>query len=115
MKAELRARLHGLRNALTPEEREHHSSAITGRILSFAEYREAKTLMAYMTFGSEFVTGTLVRHALAKGKTLVLPKIDRAHNRLELFAVQDPESELAAGPWGIREPRPDRCRGVTIS
>ena len=115
MKAELRKRLHGLRDALTPEERARYSESITGDILSLAAYREARTFMAYMTFGSEFVTDALIRDALANAKTLVLPRIDRAQNRLETYAVQDPEGELAAGPWGIREPRPERCRPVAIS
>ena len=115
MKAELRKRLHGLRDALTPEERARYSESITGDILSLAAYREARTFMAYMTFGSEFVTDALIRDALANAKTLVLPRIDRAQNRLETYAVQDPEGELAAGPWGIREPRPDRCRPIAFS
>ncbi len=115
MKAKLRKRLHGLRDALTPEERARHSGSITRDILALAAYREARTFMAYMTFGTEFITDALVRDALANAKTLVLPRIDRSQNRLETYAVQDLESELAAGPWGIREPLPDRCRAVAIS
>ena len=115
MKAKLRKRLHGLRDALTPEERARHSGSITRDILALAAYREARTFMAYMTFGTEFITDALVRDALENAKTLVLPRIDRSQNRLETYAVQDLESELAAGPWGIREPLPDRCRAVAIS
>lgn len=115
MKAALRKRLHGLRDALTREDRARFSGLITGDILTLAAYGEARTFMAYMTFGSEFLTDALIRHAQAHAKTLVLPKINREHNRLETYVVQDMESDLTAGPWGIREPRPDRCQSVSIS
>jgi len=115
MKAELRKRLHGLRNSLTSGERANYSGSITGDILALPAYREARTFMAYMTFGSEFVTDALINDALAHAKTLVLPRINREQNRLETYAVRDPQSDLTAGPWGIREPRPDRCRPVPVA
>ncbi len=114
-KADLRKRLHGLRNALTPEERARNSDSITRTILSLAAYGEARTLMAYMTFGSEFLTDALIRDALLQSKTLVFPRIDRKQNRLETYAVRDMDNDLAAGPWGILEPHPERCRPIPIS
>lgn len=69
--------------------------------------------MAYSSIGSEFDTTRFVADLRAKSKTLVLPKAPRGARMLELYAVQDPERELAAGVWGIHEPRPDLCRRVT--
>ncbi|MEP6656742.1 MAG: 5-formyltetrahydrofolate cyclo-ligase [Betaproteobacteria bacterium] len=114
MKAELRQRLHASRNALLPADRERFSESITRSVLALDDYRRARTVMAYMTFGSEFMTRRFVHHLFCEGKLLVLPRIRRADNRLELYQVRDLDNDLAAGPWGIREPRPDACATVEL-
>jgi 5-formyltetrahydrofolate cyclo-ligase len=114
-KSEVREGLHALRNAMTPEERQRASDAITVDLLALERYQAARTVMAYMTFGSEFVTNRFIGHALAASKVLVLPRIDRARNRLALHAVRDLDAELTTGPWGIREPRPDVCPPVAVA
>ena len=115
MKAELRTRLHARRNALAAEDRVRFSASITRSLLALSAYRRARKVMAYMTFGSEFMTEAFLRDALRQGKTIVLPRIDRIHDRLRLHGVCEFDGELAAGPWGIREPRPDVCPVAELS
>jgi 5-formyltetrahydrofolate cyclo-ligase len=61
-----------------------------------------------MSFGSEFDTTTLVTDALAAGKQLCLPRVNRDTQRLELHVVENLASDLRSGLWGIREPRAER-------
>ena len=68
--------------------------------------------MAYSSIGSEFETAGFVADLRAQGKTLVLPRAPRGGRMLELYAVRDPEHDLAPGVWGIREPRAEVCRRV---
>ena len=70
--------------------------------------------MAYLSIGSEFETAAFVSDLQARGKTLVLPRAPRGSRELELYAVRDLEHDLAAGVWGIREPRPDVCRAAQL-
>lgn len=114
-KSALRKRLHAERNALAPEDRERLSAAIVGSILALDEYREARTVLGYMTFGSELMTGAFAADALKAGKVLVLPFVQRAENRLGLYRVRDLGADLAPGPWGIRQPRPGTCEPVELS
>lgn len=65
--------------------------------------------MAYVSFGSEFETAGFISGLLAKGRKLVLPRAERGSRALKLYEVRDLERELAAGVWGIREPRPELC------
>ena len=111
----MRALLHARRNALERDERERMSASITRSLLVLDAYRDARSVMAYMTFGSEFMTEAFIRAAVIDGKSIVLPKIDRARDRLAIFTVRDLERELAPGPWGIREPRSDVCAPAKLS
>ena len=61
--------------------------------------------MAYIGFGSELDTAVVVADALASGKELVLPRVERGSRSLGLHRVQDPDRELEQGVWGIRQPR----------
>src|SRR5262245_18658291 len=65
--------------------------------------------MAYVTFGAEFETGAFIGDLQARGKQLILPRVDRASRSLKLYKVRDLDAELAPGVWGIREPRGDLC------
>jgi len=50
-----------------------------------------------------------VAQALIEGKRLVLPKVNRHTNHLDLYRVDDLENQLESGLWGIREPIVERC------
>jgi 5-formyltetrahydrofolate cyclo-ligase len=81
------------------------SARITPQLLALDAYRQASCVLAYMSFGSEFDTAALVTDALASGRQLYLPRVDRNTRRLELHYVENPDRDLQTGTWGIREPR----------
>jgi 5-formyltetrahydrofolate cyclo-ligase len=97
------------RDALDAEKRGALSRAITARLLALDSYRAAVCIAAYMSFGGELETGPLIADVLARGKTLALPRVDRESRGIRFYAVRDLERDLAAGVWGIRQPRPDAC------
>ena len=108
-KAALRTTVKVRRDALSHEARAALSARITARVLELGSYRAAKTVLAYSSFGSEFDTRALIGHALAQGKTLLLPRVDRASRTLTLHAVKDLARDLQPGVWGILEPNPQRA------
>jgi 5-formyltetrahydrofolate cyclo-ligase len=81
------------------------SRTIVQEVIALAAYRESSVVLAYASFGSELQTDGFVRSVLDQGKTLVLPKVNRAKAFLDLYEVEDPERDLEAGVWGIPEPR----------
>lgn len=97
------------REQLSADTHGAHSVTIIGRLLQLPAYRQAGTVLGYMNFGSEFASELWVERALAEGKRLALPKINHHTNRLDLYWVDDPENQLTAGLWGIREPVVERC------
>jgi len=109
VKQVLRKRIIAQREQLPAETRSAHSAAIAERLLQLPEYRQAGTVLGYMNFGSEFASELWVDGVLAEGKRLALPKVNHHTNHLDLYWVDDPENQLAAGLWGIREPVVERC------
>jgi 5-formyltetrahydrofolate cyclo-ligase len=111
-KSDVRACVLGRRDALAPAARRRLSADITARILSMPAWREAQTILAYSSFGSEFATSAFIGAVLESGRTLVLPRVNRESRRLDLFRVADPQRQLVAGSWGIAEPDPLVCAPV---
>jgi 5-formyltetrahydrofolate cyclo-ligase len=111
-KPSLRKRVLGRRDAMDPCTRTALSRAIVWDIFETSVYRRSNTIMAYASFGSELQTDEFLRHVLDQGKNLLLPRVNRQREPLEVYWVQDPVRDLQVGTWGIREPRPDRCARV---
>lgn len=109
IKQAIRKNIIARREQLPADMRAAHSMAITERLLQLPEYRQASTVLGYMNFGAEFASELWVARALADGKRLALPKVNRHTNQLDLYWVDDPENQLAAGLWGIREPEVECC------
>ena len=108
-KQALRRRILAARSALDPAERLRLSAAIAARLLNLPEFEHARCVLAYLSFGSELDTRDFVANLLARGCELVLPRIDLAKRRMNLYRVTDPDAQTVAGVWGIQEPDPDRC------
>lgn len=104
-----RTRLHAMRDDLGLDTRERLSAAISDKLVGLDEFEPARTIAAYVSFGSEFDTTAFVTAVLGSGKHLLLPKVDRTRRTLGFYAVTDMPSSLLPGPWGILEPDPLRC------
>ncbi len=109
LKADLRKQVLAQRDALDAAERKSLSERITARLFELDSWRNAGCVMAYVGFGSEIDTTRFVADTLSRGKTLVLPRVERGNRALKLYEVRDPENQLEAGVLGIRQPRADLC------
>ena len=105
----IRQRILSQREQLSAGLRSQFSVEIAQRILLMPKYQAAQFVLGYMNFGTEFESEILMRQALADGKQLLLPKVNRATNELDVYRVTDLQADLAPGPRNIREPVPERC------
>lgn len=108
-KAEIRSQVLRQREQLDGAAHAHLSLLIAQRLAAMPEYRRATTVLAYMSFGTEFGSRVWTQRVLDDGKQLILPRVDNAAKRLELYRVTDLSNQLQPGGWGIAEPAPERC------
>jgi 5-formyltetrahydrofolate cyclo-ligase len=113
-KVELRRLVLARRDGLGPVRRAELSARIFARVLDLEAFRTARTVLAYHSFGSEPVTAPLLREVLRRGQVLGLPRVNRQARALDLYRVRDPDRDLVAGVWGIREPDPARCPPLAV-
>ena len=108
-KIELRKSIIERRSSMSLPARQTANRVISKRVLAMGGFNDAQTVMAYMSIAAEFSTMEFVRATLSQGKTLILPKVNRAEKKLDLFRVKNVDVDLTPGVWGIPEPDPERC------
>jgi 5-formyltetrahydrofolate cyclo-ligase len=112
-KQALRAELRNSRNVLSEAARREKSLLIGQRLRSLALYRQAGTVMFFVTHGSEVFTEDAIETAWKDDKQVAVPLVDAQQHRLKAALIRSLETDLAYGMYSIREPKLDICRMVT--
>jgi 5-formyltetrahydrofolate cyclo-ligase len=89
------------RDAMPPSERAAASRRIADRLMELPEVREATTVMAFWSFGSEVETAPALERLERAGKRIVLPRVEGEHVVAVRYALGD---EVAAAAFGAMEP-----------
>ena len=103
-KASARHVILAARDALSAEDRKEKGRAVAERLLGQAEYIKSGTVLFYVSFRSEVATLGMIKAALAAGKKVLVPKVDRKAHRLKLYEIKDLDKDLETGYMGIFEP-----------
>jgi len=94
--------------AVDPAARRAEEGALAARFATLPGLDRAATVLLYASaFPEEIDTRPMLARALALGKRLVCPRVDRPSRRLRLHEVIDPAVDLIPGVRGIPEPGPD--------
>lgn len=101
----LRDQYKAMRRALPPEEKAAMDRKITDRIRSLVSYRYVDTLLLYYPKSTEIDTLPLAKSALEAGKKVAFP-VTGENGRMEFRLVENLDSDLAPGKFGIPEPLP---------
>src|SRR5260221_10392800 len=104
-KADLRKELLIKRNALDPAERARHSSLIRQRIFQHAAWKDAETILCYVSFGSEVETHLLIQEALRFKKRIVIPLHDPANHQTLLSELKR-FNDLGPNHRGVLQVKP---------
>jgi 5-formyltetrahydrofolate cyclo-ligase len=110
----VRARILREREGLSAETRAAASGALVAALAARRDFRAAATVLLTLPFRSEWDTRPLFVTALAAGKTVAAPRVNRATRMLEAYAVAVPDQDTAPGYRGIPEPR-GHCPPVAVA
>jgi 5-formyltetrahydrofolate cyclo-ligase len=113
MKRRLRKDFIRKRDSIHPEQKRIKEAAIEKRLFSLNEFREAGSILLYVSFRSEVNTMNYLEDVLSLGKTLILPRVDARHRSLRLFDVKN-VAQLSPGYMGILEPGTENAREVSL-
>lgn len=87
---------------------------IENRLFEFANFLEAGITLFYITRSSEVETITIIKRALADGKKVALPLVDREENKTTIFKVDNPDKDLVKNDEGVLEPDPKKCKALLL-
>ena len=111
-KKALRKKIISLRDQLLPEEITAKSSLIAAGLYNLLAYRDAGSVMFFITFGTEVDTRPMVEETIKRGKLALAPKALPETRELIPSRVLDWDSDLVPGAYNIPEPGEDTIRPV---
>jgi 5-formyltetrahydrofolate cyclo-ligase len=101
MKNELKEKTNSMRDSLSKDEVLEKSGRIMDRLFAMNEYKNAKTVMFYVSFKNEVYTHDMIRESLEE-KSLTVPKL--MNKEIEPSLIIDFDSLVESGNFGILEP-----------
>lgn len=110
-KAQVRAEIRSARGARSEAERAGAGAAIAGHVLSLLP-ATGGSLTAYLSMPTEPPTDALIEGAWSAGHRLLVPRIT---GRDLAWIPLQPDTVLARGPLGIREPVGDPVAGEALT
>lgn len=113
-KSILRKNIRLKRDAQVLSEINRKSRIIIEKLISTDEYRRAKFIFVYVSFGSEVNTCEFIKKALKSGKRVGIPLTDIKKREMICSEIKDFEMELEPKTFGILEPRNEHIRKVGI-
>ncbi len=74
------------------------------------EFKRARAILFYASLDGEVETFNMMKQAQRLGKKIALPVIHKKEKKLVPFVVEDLNTEIIRGPYGIKQPDLKNCR-----
>ena len=107
IKAALRREIRARVAQLPPAARVAAAGQLCQRVVEWSVWREARTVLLTWSLPDELAVTCLIEAALADGKHVALPGFDPRSDSYVARRMKHHGSDLAAGRYGVMEPRPE--------
>jgi 5-formyltetrahydrofolate cyclo-ligase len=104
MKKDIRSTILKKRSSMPRSEVQKKSKLIKEQIFQMQEFREAKTILFYVSYDNEVDTHEMIKESLGMKKQVVVPKTDM-NNRTIICSSLTRWDDLLSGAYNILEPR----------
>lgn len=98
---------------LSTSERKERSSKIMTELFSSTEFKNARTIMSYVSKRDEVDTSEVIKASLKMSKEILVPVTIPEERKLVPSRLIDFDKDLALGPYGILQPTPESIRPVS--
>ena len=107
----LRGEILEKRKLLTEKEHNSYSNSIINSIYETDFYKNAKTIMCFISFGDEVDTHRFIKDSIARGKRIVVPITFPENRELKVSDLRSFD-ELEAGFYNILTPKEEYIRFI---
>ena len=90
------------------------SAQLCARLKEQSFWKNAASVLFFAPLPDEADLWPLLEETVAGGKIAALPRYDPADHSYDARRVQNPQNEIAIGPFGIREPK-SGCAEIALS
>jgi 5-formyltetrahydrofolate cyclo-ligase len=111
----LREAIVAARDSMSEEARARASEAIAAGIVALAAFAQARVVLAFLPYRSEWNATLVVDAAIAAGKLIAAPRVDVPARMLRALRVESLERDVAPGHRGIPEPHATRAEVALAS
>ena len=112
MKDKIRRELIKKRKKISKNEVQSKSNQIKKRLFAMNEFKQASTILFYVSYDNEVNTHEMIKECLSK-KYVIVPISDETNRRLILSKL-DNWNDLEIGSYGIFEPKNDKIKEISI-
>ncbi len=103
-KAQLRQILRNGLLDMSAETRQRKSLSACLNLASFPLFKEASTIMIFLSLAYEIDTAKAIEQAWAQGKTVAVPRICSAQKTMECVRIESFQEEFSVSSFGLRNP-----------
>lgn len=107
-KIKLRDKFKAIRLGYSPEQKAKLDNDIIGRLMRTYQYKNASTILCYVSTPLEVDTRLLIKKALDDGKRVAVPKCKPETTTMDFYLITSFE-DLEKGTFGVLEPIQSRC------
>jgi len=113
MKDSLRTNVIRKRKDLSDSELKEKSNNIKKIIFKMKEFKEAETILFYISYDNEVDTHQMIKDCISVGKIVIVPRTDRLRRRIVLSELSN-WNHLEYGEYGILEPKKEFLQEISI-
>jgi 5-formyltetrahydrofolate cyclo-ligase len=113
MKEKVRRELINLRKSLSKNEVLEKSNKIKDRLFKMKEFKEASTILFYISYDNEVFTHDMIKDSITNKKNVVVPVTDKKNKTLILSKLEIWD-DLCIGTYNILEPKKEKIKEISI-
>ncbi|MCR5485831.1 MAG: 5-formyltetrahydrofolate cyclo-ligase [Clostridiales bacterium] len=112
IKSEIRSAHKELRKNIPENEKREMDIKIADRVISLWTFREAETVLCYVSKDIEVGTKDIIVSAWNMGKRVAVPKCEDGTRNMDFYYISSFD-ELKKGSYGLMEPDSEKCERVS--